>query len=113
MHYAMATPGGSVTWGKWVFREIAAPARLVFVASFSDEARGITRHPLSAGWPLETLSTITFEERGGRTTVTVRASAHNATELERETFNGSHNALTQGWAGTFDQLGENLQAKLP
>jgi hypothetical protein len=32
-------------WGKFVFREITPPERMVFIDSFSDEAGGITRHP--------------------------------------------------------------------
>jgi uncharacterized protein YndB with AHSA1/START domain len=36
-HYCLCAPNGEETWGKFVFREIAAPARLVLVNSFSDE----------------------------------------------------------------------------
>src|SRR5215468_2760397 len=35
-HYGMQAPNGAAMWGKWVFREIVAPKRLVFVVSFSD-----------------------------------------------------------------------------
>ncbi len=108
MHYGMRTPDGNVMWGKWIYREIVVPERLVFVVSFSDENSGVTRHPMSAGWPLETLSTVTFEDAGGATNVTVRWAAHNATELERETFNSGHSSMKQGWSGTFDQLTEYL-----
>ena len=109
MHYAMALPDGSTMWGKWVHREIAEPSRLVFVASFSDEAGGVTRHPFSAGWPLEMLSIVTFDESDGGTVVTIRASAHNATELERETFHNGRDGMRQGWKGTFDQLADYLR----
>ena len=63
-HYGMKAPNGSTMWGKFVFREIVAPERMVFINSFSDEAGGITRHPMSPTWPLEMLSTFTFEEAG-------------------------------------------------
>ena len=36
-HYCMRTPDGHEMWGKFVFREIVKPERLVFVNSFSDE----------------------------------------------------------------------------
>lgn len=104
MHYGMRTPDGNVMWGKWVYREIVAPERLVFVVSFSDESGGITRHPMSAGWPLETLSTITFDGVEDYTKVTVRWAAHNATELERETFDSSHDSMLEGWSGTLERL---------
>ena len=111
MHYGMRTPDGNVMWGKWIYVEISAPERLVCVTSFSDEAGGVTRHPLSAGWPLETLSTITFEERNGSTELTIRWAPHNSTELERETFDAAHDGMRQGWTGTFNQLNDYL-AKL-
>jgi uncharacterized protein YndB with AHSA1/START domain len=110
MHYAMQMPGGGAMWGRWVYREIVTPERFVFVASFSDEEGGIVRAPFSAGWPLEMLSVVTFAEQGDRTEITLRASAHNASELERETFNSAHNSLRQGWDGTFAQLAKYVQA---
>ena len=49
-HYAMRTQDGHELWGKWVFREIIAPVKLVVISSFSDAQGGITRHPMSANW---------------------------------------------------------------
>src|ERR1051326_3641549 len=46
-HYGMKAPDGSAMWGKFVFREVAAPERMVFINSFSDEAGGISRHPMA------------------------------------------------------------------
>ena len=110
MHYAMQMPGGGAMWGRWLYREIVPPERLVFIASFCDEEGGVVRAPFSAGWPLEMLSVVTFAEHGDRTEITLRASAHNATELERETFNSAHGGLRHGWDGTFAQLAEYVQA---
>ncbi len=44
---AMRSPDGQVMWAKFIYREIVAPKRLVWVHSFSDEAGGVTRHPMS------------------------------------------------------------------
>ena len=44
-HYCMRSTDGKEMWGKFVYREIAAPNRIVVVNSFSDEKGGITRHP--------------------------------------------------------------------
>ncbi|HYH78933.1 MAG TPA: SRPBCC family protein [Longimicrobium sp.] len=104
MLYGMEGPGGSVMWGKWVYREIVAPERLAFVVSFSDEHGGTTRAPFSGEWPLEILSTITFEERDGRTTLTMVGEPVNATEAERRTFLSGHGSMTAGWGATLDQL---------
>ena len=92
-------------WGKMVYREIVAPDRIVLINSFSDEAGGTTRHPMAPTWPLELLTTVTFEEQpGGKTKVTVRWVPHNATDEERKTFDTSHASMNQGWTGTLDQL---------
>ena len=107
-HYAMRTPDGHEMWGKWTFREIIAPEKLVLVSSFSDAQGGITRHPMSAYWPLETLSTTTFEEQGGKTKLTIRWAPWNATESERNTFAEAHSGMQQGWGGTFEQLAAYL-----
>lgn len=103
-HFCLCSPEDTEMWGKWTFREIAAPGRIVLVHSFSDEDGGITRHPFSTTWPLEMLSTTTFEEEAGRTTLTVQSFPLRATEAELETFDKSHDGLKQGWAGTFEQL---------
>lgn len=109
MHYGMQAPdGGGVMWGKWVYREIAAPERLAFVVSFSDEAGGTVRAPFNPEWPLEVLSTFTFEEEGGRTTLTMRGEPINANEAERRAFAGFHDSMTQGWGGTLDRLDAHL-----
>jgi uncharacterized protein YndB with AHSA1/START domain len=96
-------------WGKQVYREIAPPARLVFVNSFSDAAGGTTRHPLAPVWPLELLTTITLSEQDGRTTVTVRRLPINSTTEERKAFDEGHASMQQGWTGTLDQLTEYLK----
>src|SRR5437667_4225050 len=66
-HYGMKAPDGSAMWGKFLFRDIVAPERMVLINSFSDEAGGITRHPMAPTWPLQMLSTFTFEDVGGKT----------------------------------------------
>ena len=103
-HYAMETPDGSVMWGKWVYREITPPERMVFVSSFSDPDGGVTRHPLSPEWPLEMLSTIEFVERDGKTVVVVRWTPINAGEAEWNAFRGGMPSMNQGWSGTFGRL---------
>ena len=111
MHYAMRSPEGEDIWGRWTYREIAAPERLVFLSSFSDPERGVTRHPSAPEWPLQLLTTITFDERNGGTMVTVRWSPYDPSELERATFDAGHDSMRGGWSGTFDQLAQYLVGK--
>jgi uncharacterized protein YndB with AHSA1/START domain len=104
-HYGMRAPNGLPMWGKFVFREIVAPERMVFISSFSDEAGGTTRHPGQMSWPLEIRSAFTFEELpDGKTKFTVRWSPHKASAEERKTFDDGYNSMRMGWSGTLEQL---------
>jgi uncharacterized protein YndB with AHSA1/START domain len=107
-HYAMRMPNGEEMWGKWVFREIVPPERIVLVNSFSDSEGGITRHPMAPTWPAEMLTKTTFTERDGKTTVTIEWRPLNASTEERNTFVAGKPGMTQGWSGTFEQLDEYL-----
>jgi PhnB protein len=99
-------------WGKWTYREIEPFERLVLVSSFSDAEGRITRHPLSTSWPLETLSTTTFEEKNGKTTITIHWTPLYATNLELKTFDEAHASMRQGWGGTFGQLASYLKGEM-
>jgi uncharacterized protein YndB with AHSA1/START domain len=109
-HYSIRSPEGQVIWGKWVFREVDPPVRLVFVSAFSDEQGGTTRHPFVPEWPETTLSTLTLTESAGGTTVTLRGGPVNATEAERRTFESWLDGMSNGWSGTLDQLAAHLAA---
>src|ERR1700689_924437 len=99
-HGAMRDPSGQVMWAKFVYREIIPPERLVWVHSFSDEAGGLTRHPMSPTWPLEMLTTVTFEEMPpGKAKLTLRLLPLNATAEEQATFDAAHDSMGGGWTG--------------
>ena len=106
-HYGMQSPDGHMMWGKWTFREIVRPERLVVVVAFSDESGGVARHPFVPNWPLETLSTMTFDEHAGigrGTTVVLQWAPHHASDAERQVFAASHAGMEQGWRGTMEQF---------
>ena len=109
LHYCLRMPDGNEMWGRFVYREIVKPERLVFVNSFSDPQGGVTRHPGHASWPLEMLTTVTFQAQGGKTEVTVQwALFDTSTELERKTFDEGRESMKVGWTGTMDQLTQFL-----
>ena len=110
-HYCLRTPDGKEMWGKFVYREIVAPEKIVLVSSFSDADGGLTRHPFSPAWPLEMLTETAFDEHAGKTTITIKWLPLDAPAEERKTFDGARDSMTQGWTGTFEQLVEYL-AKL-
>jgi uncharacterized protein YndB with AHSA1/START domain len=103
-HFGLQAPDGSTMWGRFVYREISAPERVVWVHSFSDEKGGLTRHPMSPEWPLEMLATMSFEDVAGKTKLTISWAPISESDEERETFDKGRPSMTQGWSGTFDQL---------
>jgi uncharacterized protein YndB with AHSA1/START domain len=103
-HYGLQGPDGSAMWGKFIYREIEKPSRIVLVSSFSDEAGGITRHPIAPTWPLKMLSTFLFETEGDGTRLTIKWSPIDPSDEERATFEASFAGMNQGWSGTFEQL---------
>jgi len=107
--YGMQAPDGSDVWGKFTYREIKAPEKLVFIVSFSDPQGGVTRHPGNENWPLQTMSTVTFEQVGGKTKVTVQWSPHEASDAERKSFEDGKASMQQGWSGTFEQFADYLK----
>jgi uncharacterized protein YndB with AHSA1/START domain len=107
-HYGVKAPDGKIRWGKWMFREIAKPARLTGVVCFSDEDGGETRHPTSPTWPLTMLSTMTLEEEGQSTKVTIRRWPLEPTDEERKTFAAGMESMAHGWDETMDQLADYL-----
>ncbi len=109
-HYGMRAPDGSPMWGRFVFREIVSPERLVWVNAFSDAAGGVTRHPYAPDWPAEMLASITLAEIPGGTRLHLASSALDASPEETAVFDGNHASLTQGWGGTMDRLEAFLAA---
>jgi uncharacterized protein YndB with AHSA1/START domain len=102
--YGMRTADGGEMWGRWVYREIAPPERLVFVSSFSDRQGTLQPPPFPDPWPVELLSVITFEDRGSKTDVTVTWLPLGATAEEWQTFDAGRASMNGGWTGTFRQL---------
>src|SRR5262245_11986036 len=108
LHYRMRAPNGAEMWGRWVFREIVKPERLVFVVSFSNSAGAITRAPFNPDWPLEVLSTGTFTEPEGRTPSAMEGGPIAGTGANVERFDSICGLMQQGWTGTLDQFADYL-----
>jgi uncharacterized protein YndB with AHSA1/START domain len=107
-HYCMRAPEGFEMWGKFVYHEIEAPEKIVFVNSFSDEQGNIVRAPFSATFPLEIRNILTFTENEVKTTLTLRGGPIHATEEEYSFYRGMFESMNQGFRGTFDQLEDYL-----
>ncbi len=115
-HYCMRSPDGAEHWGRWSFREIAPPERLLFVVSFADPAGNIVRAPFDSQWPLETLSEVLLSPHAGigkGTLVTITWSPLNTSEPERKAFDAGRAGMENGWGGTLDQLQAFLAQRQP
>jgi len=108
-HYRMVALDGKEMWGKWTYREIVPPQRIVWVNSFSDASGGLGRHPFAPEWPAEMLATVTFAEHEGKTFITMSWYPINATEDERKVFDTGRESMKGGWTGTMDRLAEYLR----
>ncbi|MCA8918711.1 MAG: SRPBCC domain-containing protein [Planctomycetes bacterium] len=108
--YKMSSPQGDM-WGKFVYREITPETRLVYVSSFSNEKGEITRPPfpqIADSWPPEVENTLTLEDSGESTLLTLRGKPLSDTDAEWETWQGMIPSMKQGFGGTFDQLDDFL-----
>ena len=108
-HYCMRQPNGAEMWGKWTFREIVAPEKIVLANSFADQDGNAIRPPFPGVWPLHMLTETTFIERDGKTTITLKWLPLDASPEEIKTFDQMRGSFTQGWTGTFDQLAAYLE----
>lgn len=107
-HYKMTGDDGFTMWGKFIYRDIIAPEKIVFVNSFSDEEGNITSPPFPDPWPVEIYYIITLAEEGNKTILTLKSLPIHATAEEQHTFINGSDSMQEGFGGTFDQLQEYL-----
>jgi uncharacterized protein YndB with AHSA1/START domain len=87
----MRGPDGTVYPMTGVYQEIVEPERLVFTSAALDER----------GKPLfEVLSTVTFAEQGGKTTLTLQARVVKSTAEAAPYLEG----MAQGWTQSLDRF---------
>jgi uncharacterized protein YndB with AHSA1/START domain len=92
-------------WGLQRFREIVPNEKIALIQSFSDKDGGLARHPLSPEWPLEMLSTTTFEDIGpGMTRLTISWRPYNSDEAGIRAFDAGRPSMTGGFSGVFTKL---------
>jgi len=91
---------GMESWGKTVYKEIVEGEKIVYVDYFSD-AEGTESTELP---PSET--TLTFEERDGKTLVVSRTRYGSAEALKTVVDMGMEQGITETW----DRLSEHLES---
>ena len=87
----MRSPRGTEHWKRGVYRELVEPERIVF--TFAWEEPDGTLGP-------ELLTTITLDEQGTQTRLTLRQSGFDTTEWRDDHM--------QGWTSTVDRFAEHV-----
>ncbi len=99
----MRGPDGKDYWSAGVYSEIVPRERLVLTDSFADADGNVvpaSHYGMIGEWPLELLVTVTFEDIGKRTKMTVEHEGIPA---------GMMREMTEtGWNESFDKLAENI-----
>ena len=100
----MRSPDGNDIWSTGVYREIVPLERIVCTDSFADADGNVvpaSHYGLPEDFPLEMLLTVTFEEKDGKTKMTIR---HDGMPVEMG------DGANQGWNESLDKLAESLAA---
>ncbi|PJN65989.1 hypothetical protein PAEAM_03410 [Paenibacillus sp. GM1FR] len=107
-HYSQKPTDGDTMWVKFVYSEIIASEKIVYISFFSDEKGDLVRAPFDQSWPMKTLNTLTFSVEGGETAITLTVAPASPTEEELQTFDASLEMVQAGFTGTLNQLTEYL-----
>jgi uncharacterized protein YndB with AHSA1/START domain len=106
-HWCMRGPAGTEYnkdfWTAGEFREVVPMRRLVYTDHFADEKGNYMtakEHGLPGDWPDEQLVTISFEDVGGKTKMTLRHEGLPTGDMSDMTG--------EGWQGSFDKMEDAL-----
>jgi uncharacterized protein YndB with AHSA1/START domain len=102
----MRAKDGKDYWSTGVYREIKPPEKLIMTDSFADKDGNVvpaSEYGFEGDFPLELVITITFEDLGGKTKMTLR---HDGFPV------GVHKDMANtGWNESLDKLADILKVK--
>ena len=110
-HYCMRYSTGAAMWGRFLYRELKEPERMVYFSSFANELGGIARAPFGP-LPFELQNTVTLTETDGKTTLSIHTIPFGVTDADEIAFFDNlrdTTSLEQGFGGTLDQLAAYLK----
>lgn len=103
--------GGQSSFERMDFKEVEPEQKLVWFHSMADKDFNIISNPMMENWPRVLLTTVSFEDAGDQTKVTLKWVPHEASEAELETFKAAMAGLNKGWGSGMDLL-ETILAEL-
>ncbi len=113
--HEMKMKNGS-SFQKAIFQEITQPEKLVWHHYSSVDSNGqAVDGPMMKGWPTVLLTTVTFDEKDGRTKVRLSQIPYEATDDQIAGFAKMKDDMSGGWGSGYkiidDILNELLQTK--
>ena len=100
--------GGGSNYQKMIFKEVAAPEKLVWHHCSTDENWVVAANPMMPDWPRILLTTVTFEDREDRTLVRLVQVPLDATDAEIECFAKMKDGMAGGWGKGYEIIDEIL-----
>lgn len=94
----MQAPDGQLYPCQATFREVVEPERLVYTGTAED------CHPCGGGIPPRATVTVTFDEKGGHTTLTIRTELASSADREAAANAG----YIVGWESCLERLSDFL-----
>jgi len=102
-------PGQKPMHARFMFREIVAPRRLVWLHAVADETGKAVKHPMAQELPAQMLVVMELQDQGARTKLTLTKTPFEATADEVEAFRAMIPSFTMGWDGNLDVLDDFLR----
>lgn len=91
---------------KILFKEVSAPEKLVWHHCSTDADWNVAANPMMPDWPRVLLTTVTFEQRGGRTNVRLSQIPHDSTDAEIACFAKMKDNMAGGWGSGYKIIDE-------
>ena len=102
---------GNSNFQRVEYTEVTPPERLVWLHASADAEWNVAVNPMMPDWPRVLLTTVTFEEVGGKTLMRLTWVPHEATEAEIACFAAAMDGMGKGWGAGIELL-EELLAEL-
>lgn len=102
--FCMRAADGKDYYTTGVYKEIVKLEKIVYTDSFADEHGKVVHgsyYGMGDDFPMEMIVTLTFEDIGGKTKMTLKHAGMPGAEMSDMT--------SQGWNSSFDKLDESLK----